>query len=94
MSEELIGLDTSVVMRILTGEPEAQAKAAQEFVRTVILQGRRLVVSDLVVSEASFALVTHYGVPNRKPWKDCWRCSGAALSIPHTRGARSMFFVL
>lgn len=62
MSEETIGLDTSVVMRILTGEPESQARAAREFVRRAMLRGGRLVVSDLVVAEAYFALVSHYAV--------------------------------
>ena len=31
-----------------------------------MLQGKRLVVSDLVVSEAYFALVAHYGVSKRE----------------------------
>lgn len=66
MSEEIVGLDTSLVMRILTGEPEAQARAMQEFVRSSVLKGKSLVVSDLVVSEAYFALVTHYGVAKRE----------------------------
>jgi predicted nucleic acid-binding protein len=53
-------------MRILTGAPEAQASAARAFVRDSLLQGKRLVISDLVVSEAYFALVTHYGVSKRE----------------------------
>ena len=65
MPEELLGLDTSVVMRILTGEPETQANAARNFVRESVLQGKRLVISDLVISEAYFALVTHYDVSKR-----------------------------
>jgi len=66
MPEGVLGLDTSVVLRILTGEPPAQARAAQEFVRTSVQQGKRLVVGDLVISEAYFALVAHYGVPKRE----------------------------
>jgi predicted nucleic acid-binding protein len=66
MSEEILGLDTSAMMRILTGEPEEQARVTQEFVRSSMLQGKRLVVSDLVVSEAYFALVAHYGVSKRE----------------------------
>jgi predicted nucleic acid-binding protein len=66
MSEEVVGLDTSVVLRILTGEPEAQALAAREFLRGSVLQGKRVVVSDLVISEAYFALITHYKVQKRE----------------------------
>jgi predicted nucleic acid-binding protein len=64
--EDVVGLDTSVVMRILTGEPEKQANAAQDFVRGSLLKGIRLVISDLVIAEAYFALVTHYGVSKRE----------------------------
>lgn len=66
MPEEAIGLDTSVVLRILTGEPEGQARAVREFLRSSSHQGKRLVVSDLVISETYFALVTHYGVSKRE----------------------------
>jgi len=66
MPEETVGLDTSVVLRILTGEPEAQARATRDFIRTAVHQGKRSVVSDLVISEAYFALVTHYGVSKRE----------------------------
>jgi len=66
MPDEAVGLDTSVVLRILTGEPEAQARATQDFIRTSVHQGKRIVVSDLVVSEAYFALVTHYRVSKRE----------------------------
>ena len=66
MPEESVGLDTSVVLRILTGEPETQARATREFIKASVHQGRRAVVSDLVVSEAYFALVTHYGISKRE----------------------------
>jgi predicted nucleic acid-binding protein len=65
MAEGILGLDTSIVLRLLTGEPEVEARVAVEFVRASILRGKRLVVSDLVVSEAYFALVAHYGVDKR-----------------------------
>ncbi len=66
MPEETIGLDTSVVLRILTGEPEKQARATEDFMRTSLHQGKRLIVSDLVISEAYFALVAHYEVSKRE----------------------------
>jgi hypothetical protein len=54
------------VLRILTGEPEGQARIVEDFVRTSLHGGKRLVVSDLVISEAYFALVMHYGISKRQ----------------------------
>jgi predicted nucleic acid-binding protein len=62
MPNGTVGLDTSVVLRILTGEPEAQARTARALLRAAAHQARRVVVSDLVISEAYYALVTHYEV--------------------------------
>lgn len=58
-----VGLDPSVVLRLLVGSPPDQAKAALRFVRQNLTEGVRIVVSDLVVSEAYFALHAHYDVP-------------------------------
>jgi len=59
----LVGLDTSVVLRLLVGAPPDQARAALAFVRQNLGAGRRVVASDLVISEAYFALHAHYEVP-------------------------------
>lgn len=59
-----VGLDTSVVLRLLTGEPEVQARLALAEMRTLMGKGAAIHVSDLVVSETYFALQHHYGVPN------------------------------
>ncbi len=57
------GLDTSVVLRLLTGEPEAQAEQARRFFETQVAKGLPPCVSDQVISEAYFALCYHYEVP-------------------------------
>ena len=57
------GLDTSVVLRLLTGEPTAQARAAIRWLRETQAAGTAVVISDLVASEVYFALQHHYGVP-------------------------------
>ena len=59
----LFGLDTSVVLRLLVGAPHDQAEAALSFVKKNLAAGIKIVVSDLVVSEAYFALHAHYDVP-------------------------------
>jgi len=57
------GLDTSVILRLLTGEPEAQAKCALAEVWACQKMNAILLVSDLVVAEVYFALQYHYRVP-------------------------------
>ena len=61
-----VGLDTSVVLRLLVGAPADQAAAALAFVKRSRMAGRQVVVSDLVVSEAYFALHAHYDVPKKE----------------------------
>jgi predicted nucleic-acid-binding protein len=56
-------LDTSVVMRLLTGSPENQAQRAFDELTSRLASGARVFVSDLVISEAYFALQHHYRVP-------------------------------
>jgi predicted nucleic acid-binding protein len=46
-----VGLDTSVLLRLLLGLPADQATTALTFVKEARLAGERIVVSDLVVSE-------------------------------------------
>ncbi len=59
----LFGLDTSVVLRVLTGEPPAQAAVAFDLLSDLRARGDRVTVADVVVAEAYFALHWHYGVP-------------------------------
>lgn len=54
------GLDTSVVLRLLVGEPAGQAEAAW---RLIAESASPVLVHDLVVTEAYFGLVHHYRVP-------------------------------
>ena len=60
-----VGLDTSVAVRLLVGEPAEQAEAAR---RLLDVSGAAdpAAVSDLVVGETYFALRHHYRVPHRR----------------------------
>lgn len=60
-----VGLDTSVAVRLLVGEPAAQADAARKW---LVERGSAdpATLSDLVVGETYFALRHHYGVPHRR----------------------------
>jgi predicted nucleic acid-binding protein len=61
-----VGLDISVVLRLLVGVPTEQAAKALAFVKSTCMAGGEVCVSDLVVSEAYFALHCHYGVPKKE----------------------------
>lgn len=62
----VVGLDTSVVVRLLVGEPAGQAERALRFLEELVTSGGTAVVSDLVVAEVYFALQAHYEVPRKK----------------------------
>ena len=59
------GLDTSVLLRLLVGEPEKQAKKAEGALDSVIRAGGKVFVSDLVLCETYYALQFHYQVPKK-----------------------------
>lgn len=60
-----VGLDTSVVLRLLIGEPSDQATAAWNFAADEVrTRSGAVLVSDLVVGEAYIALRHHYRVPD------------------------------
>jgi len=55
-------LDTSVVMRLLTGQPLDLATAARRYMAETEKAGAKVFVSNLVVLEAYFACQHHYGM--------------------------------
>lgn len=57
----IAGLDTSVLVRLLTGRPHDLALRALEFVLERQEAGDVLRVSELVAAEAYYALQHHYG---------------------------------
>ena len=58
-----VGLDTSVVVRLLVGEPPEQAAAAWRLVDEHAPTGEPVRIADLVVAETFFVLQHHYRVP-------------------------------
>jgi predicted nucleic acid-binding protein len=59
----IVGLDTSVVVRLLTGLPQKQLQAAKARLERALDEGNTVVVTDLAIAEAYYALHHHYGVP-------------------------------
>ena len=60
------GLDTSVVVRLLTGEPEELSLVALRYLQDQLRAGERVLVSDWVVAEAYYALQHHYQVSKKE----------------------------
>lgn len=55
-------LDTSVVIRLLTGQPQDLATAARRYMAETEQAGAKAFVSNLVILEAYFACQHHYGM--------------------------------
>lgn len=58
-----LGLDTSVVVRLLIGAPASQVEVARRRIERAVTAGEHVLVSDLVVAESYHALRHHYAVP-------------------------------
>ena len=56
-------LDTSVVMRVLVGDPVSQYRLARSFVDGQVAAQEPVHVSDHVLAEAYFALQSFYEIP-------------------------------
>jgi predicted nucleic-acid-binding protein len=56
------GLDTSVLLRLLVGQPADQYASVLEFLAGVEESGGRVLVSNLVIAETYFACQHHYGL--------------------------------
>jgi predicted nucleic-acid-binding protein len=55
-----LGLDTSVVLRLLIGQPADLALVARQRLEQAHAENDKVVVTDLVIAEAYYALVHHY----------------------------------
>lgn len=79
-----VGMDTSVVLRLLTGEPADQARAALNWLHETRLAGDMPFISDLVITETYFALQYHFGVPKHEAIKHLhsFISSGEVASAP------------
>jgi predicted nucleic acid-binding protein len=62
----IVGLDTSVLVRVLTGEPRDLALVALDYLVECEKAGDRVLVSDWVIAEAYYALQHHYGASKRE----------------------------
>lgn len=61
----IVGIDTSVLVRVLTGEPRDSALVALGYLLEREKAGDRVLVSDWVLAEAYYALQHHYGASKK-----------------------------
>jgi predicted nucleic-acid-binding protein len=60
------GLDTSALVRVLVGEPKELSAKVQARLVKAFHQREAVIVSDLVLAEANYALKYHYGHESRE----------------------------
>jgi predicted nucleic acid-binding protein len=80
------GLDTTTALRLLTGQPPAQAEKAKDFVIRARRAGEKTYVFDLVVAEAYHALQFHYGVPKKVARRQVLAMLSSGLVLPQAGG--------
>lgn len=85
-----VGLDTSILLRVLTGEPHDQALVALDYLLERAQAGDRVLVSDWVLAEAYYALQHHYGASK----KDTLAALGDFLASPGIEGTGDVAAVL
>lgn len=85
-----VGLDTSVLVRVLTGEPRDLALVALSYLLEREQAGDRVLVSDWVLAEAYYALQYHYGASKR----DTLDALGDFLASPGIEGTGEVAAVL
>jgi predicted nucleic-acid-binding protein len=86
----IVGLDTSVLIRVLTGEPRDLALVALDYLQDRERAGDRVLVSDWVLAEAYYALQHHYKASKR----DTLKALGDFLASPGIEGTGEVATVL
>jgi predicted nucleic-acid-binding protein len=74
-----IGLDTSVVLRLLTGEPAKEARLARVRIERAHAAADPVIVTDLVLAEAYFALHYHYGLAKEEARSSLHRMANSGV---------------
>lgn len=98
----IVGLDTSVVVRLLTLDPPDLAACAMDYLRERQAAGDAVHVSDWVLAETYYALQHHYGVPKREvldalrqfttsPGVSASETAAMVLALPGLESARPGF---
>ncbi len=86
----IVGLDTSVVVRLLVGEPQGLARAAKARLEQHHDAGDAIVVTDLAIAETYHALQHHYGVPKDEARELLRRFVDSGVVVPEPPAATTV----
>ena len=90
MAAAPIGLDASVVVRLLVGLPQGQAAIARRRLERAFEDDQPILVCDLVLAETYYALCHHYRVPKdeaRRLLRDFAASGLVTVEPPEVAGA-------
>jgi predicted nucleic acid-binding protein len=79
----MLGLDTSIVVRLIIGEPQPLYAAARQQLESALEQSETVVVCDLVIGEAYYALQHHYQMPKDEALHALRRFLKSGVVEPH-----------
>ena len=82
-----IGLDTSVVVRLLVGLPLREYRAASDRLEKAYQAQEIVIVTDLVLAETYHALRHHYEVPDATARERLLELVTSGLVVPEPAGA-------
>ena len=69
------GIDTSVLVRLITGNPAEQFEQCVSRLSSLVEEGAEIFASNQVIGEAYVAVQHHYGVSSKMRATLCWtRC--------------------
>lgn len=80
-----LGLDTSVIVRLMLGAPVGLADAALRRLERARANGESVHVSDIILAEAYFALQYHYGIPKSEAVGLLRRLAESGTVVVHPR---------
>jgi predicted nucleic-acid-binding protein len=89
----IVGLDTSILVRVLSGEPEDLAQEALRYLMERQEAADRVLVADWVLAEAYYALQHHYGA-TKKATLDALRSFLATTGVESTGEAAEVLATL
>ena len=87
------GIDTSVLVRLLTGDPEAEFARCVASLRVLVdAEGAEIVASNQVIGEAYIAAQHHYGLTKSEARDDLCTLLSGGLVVP--LNGRTIFTIL
>lgn len=82
MTRQLIGIDTSILVRLITGRPASSYIDCLELLGSLVSEGAEIFASNQVIGETYIALQHHYGVTRQHARKEIHNTLTSGLVSP------------